>query len=119
MHHHIDGEIFSFGKCSVYKTDQHIFLYYIWFFISKKNSSVISKKILEHNILLKSPEAGKATLQQKHEIKTTNMDDKDIKAESEHPINQLSVLSLLWVCTSIFAHCLVCVNKMFDDYTGN
>jgi hypothetical protein len=35
------------------------------------------------------------------------------------PINQLSVLSLLWiVCTSIFV-CLLCVNKMFDDCTGN
>jgi hypothetical protein len=27
----------------------------------------------------------------------------------------LSVLSLIWVCTSIFVH-LVCVNKMFDDW---
>jgi hypothetical protein len=27
-------------------------------------------------------------------------------------------LSLLWVCTSIFVR-LVCVNKMFDDFTGN
>jgi hypothetical protein len=34
------------------------------------------------------------------------------------PMNQLSGFSMLWICTSIFVR-LVCVNKMFDDYTGN
>jgi hypothetical protein len=37
--------------------------------------------------------------------------------KNSRPINQLSVLSLLWVRTSIFVR-LVCVNKMFDDGTG-
>jgi hypothetical protein len=37
---------------------------------------------------------------------------------TENTMNQLSVLSLLWVCTSIFVR-LVCVNKRSDDCTGN